>query len=73
MYCTVPEAAEILRAKRQRVDDLLSAGKLTRYKDGGRTLLLRAEVERYVAESGRRGDTLMTRATESRSRSGIPH
>jgi excisionase family DNA binding protein len=44
-YMTVPEAAELLRCKRQRIDDLLSARKLTRHKEGRRTLLLRAEVE----------------------------
>jgi excisionase family DNA binding protein len=33
-FLTVAEAAEYLRAKRQRVYDLLSCGRLTRYKDG---------------------------------------
>jgi excisionase family DNA binding protein len=47
-YMTIPEAAEHLRCKRQRVDDLLSAGKLTRHKDGSRTLVERAELERYL-------------------------
>ena len=44
-YLTIPEAAELLRCKRQRVDDLLSQGRLTRYKDGDRTLVSRAEIE----------------------------
>ncbi len=44
-YLTIPEAAEWLRCKRQRVDDLLSSRRLTRYKEGARTLVLRAEVE----------------------------
>jgi len=44
-YLTIPEAAAFLRCKRQRIDDLLSARKLTRHKEGRRTLLLRAEVE----------------------------
>ena len=35
---------------RQRVHDLLSARKLRRFKDGGRTLVLRGELEQYVAE-----------------------
>jgi excisionase family DNA binding protein len=52
-YLSVPEAATLLRAKPQRVHDLLSAGKLTRFKDGGRTLVLRAEVETLVVESQR--------------------
>jgi len=48
-YMTIPEAAAYLRCKgRQRVDDLLSARRLTRYKDGGRTLVLRAELKALV-------------------------
>jgi excisionase family DNA binding protein len=50
-YLTIPEAAEYLRCKRQRVYDLLSARTLSRYKDGSRTLLSRAEVEEYVEQS----------------------
>jgi excisionase family DNA binding protein len=52
-YMTTMEAADYLRAKPQRVHDLLSARKLTRFKDGGRTLVLRAEVESLVLESQR--------------------
>lgn len=40
----VEEAASYLRCKRQRIDDLLSAGRLTRLKEGRRTLVLRSEV-----------------------------
>ena len=47
-YLTVLEAAELLRCKRQRVDDLLSQRRLSRYKDGSRTLVSRAEVEEYL-------------------------
>jgi len=48
-YLTVPEAADYLRApSRQRVDDLLTAGKLSRVKEGGRTLIRRAELEAYI-------------------------
>jgi excisionase family DNA binding protein len=47
-YLTIPEAADFLRAKRHRVDDLLSRGVLTRQKDGARTLVLRAELEAYM-------------------------
>ena len=43
-FLTVPETAEILRAKPQRVYDLLSDGRLTRLKDGSRVLISRAEV-----------------------------
>jgi excisionase family DNA binding protein len=38
-WLSVVEAAELLRCKRQRVDDLLSQGRLARYKDGSRTLV----------------------------------
>jgi excisionase family DNA binding protein len=48
LYLSVPEAAELLRCKRQRVDDLLCQRRLTRVKDGRRTLILRAEVEAYL-------------------------
>jgi excisionase family DNA binding protein len=51
---TVPEAAAFLRAKPQRVYDLLSDGRLTRHKDGRRVLVDRQELERYLA-GGRRG------------------
>jgi excisionase family DNA binding protein len=47
---TTAEAAEYLRAKPQRVHDLLSAGRLTRHKEGGRTLVSRAEVEALVTK-----------------------
>ena len=43
-YLTVEEAASLLRCSRQRVHDLLSARKLRRFKDGGRTLVLRGEL-----------------------------
>lgn len=45
---TVPEAAAFLRAKPQRVYDLLSDGRLTRQKDGRRVLVDRQELERYL-------------------------
>jgi excisionase family DNA binding protein len=53
---TVIEAADLLRAKRYRVDDLLSRGTLTRIKDGSRTLIERAEIEAYLGgePTGRR-------------------
>jgi excisionase family DNA binding protein len=47
-YMTIPEAAEYLRCARQRVDDLLSQRRLSRFKDGARTLVLRREVEDYL-------------------------
>jgi excisionase family DNA binding protein len=47
---TIPEAARYIRASdRQRVDDLLSQGTLTRYKDGRRTLVRRDELDSYLS------------------------
>jgi excisionase family DNA binding protein len=56
-YLTIPEAAEYLRCSRQRIYDLLSAGRLTRYKDGRRVLVARAELEAHlrIAETLRDG------------------
>jgi excisionase family DNA binding protein len=48
-FLTIAEAAEYARCKRQRIDDLLSARRLTRYKDGRRTLISRAELDQYLA------------------------
>ena len=45
---TIPEAAALLRCKRHRIDDLLCQRRLTRYKDGSRTLVSRDEVEAYI-------------------------
>ena len=53
-YFTVEEAATFLRCSRSRVDDLLSQRKLTRVKDGRRTLVVRAEVETYLRRETRR-------------------
>src|SRR5947207_130289 len=44
-YMTLVEACEYLRCKRQRIDNLLLERRLTKVKEGGRLLLLRAEVE----------------------------
>lgn len=51
-YKTIPEAAAYLRCSRQRVDDLLSQGRLTRHKDGHRTLVERAELVAYLERRG---------------------
>jgi excisionase family DNA binding protein len=53
-YLTIPETADYLRCSRQRVDDLLSQRRLTRHKDGARTLVSRAEVHRYLNKESRR-------------------
>lgn len=48
-YLTITQAAAYIGAKdRQRIDDLLSQRKLTRLKDGRRTLVSRAELESYL-------------------------
>ncbi|HXH87343.1 MAG TPA: helix-turn-helix domain-containing protein [Gaiellaceae bacterium] len=52
---TIPETAELLRCSRQRIDDLLSQGRLTRHKEGRRTLLRRTEVEAYLQTTRRNG------------------
>jgi excisionase family DNA binding protein len=48
-YLTVAEAATFLRAKPQRVYDLLSARRIRRFKDGSRVLVSRRELEAYLA------------------------
>ncbi len=47
-YMTVEEAALYLRCRRQRIDDLLSQRRISRIKDGARTLVSRAELEAYL-------------------------
>lgn len=47
-YLTVAEAADYLRAKPQRLYDLLSARRLTRFKDGSRVLVARAELDAHL-------------------------
>ena len=53
---TVPEAAKRLRAKPQRVYDLLSDGRLTRHKDGSRVLVDRRELDAYLGNSRGAGE-----------------
>ncbi|MGE3795469.1 MAG: helix-turn-helix domain-containing protein [Dehalococcoidia bacterium] len=45
---TVEEAALYLRCRRQRIDDLLSQRRISRIKDGARTLVSRSELEAYL-------------------------
>ena len=45
---TVDEAAAFLRCKPQRIRDLLSQRRLARVKDGGRTLIERADLEAHL-------------------------
>lgn len=48
-YLTTAEAAELMRCTRQRIYDLLSAGRLRRYRDGRRVLIRRAEIQAHLA------------------------
>jgi excisionase family DNA binding protein len=50
-YLTVAEAAEYLRASRQRIYDLLTSRRLSRRKDGARVLISRAELDAYLSRS----------------------
>jgi len=52
-YMTIPEAAEYLRCSRQRIDDLLSSRRLTRVKEGRRTLVQRTEIEAHLITEAR--------------------
>ena len=45
---TPEEAADYLRCSRQRVYDLLSSRRLTRYRDGSRVLVRRDELDSYL-------------------------
>jgi hypothetical protein len=52
---TVPEAAELIRAKPQRIYDLFSDGRLTRFGTDHARLVSRAELVAYVEnDRGRR-------------------
>lgn len=47
-YLTVDEAADYIRASRQRIYDLRRDGRLSRVGDGTRALVLRAELDELV-------------------------
>jgi excisionase family DNA binding protein len=51
-YLSVREAADYMRCSSQRVYDLLSARRQTRHRDGRRVLLLRGELDDYLAAKG---------------------
>jgi excisionase family DNA binding protein len=52
-YVSIPEAAELLRCKRQRIDDLLSAGALPRVHEGRRVLIPREAINRHLRKETR--------------------
>jgi excisionase family DNA binding protein len=69
-YLSVDEAAELLRAKPQRVYDLLSDGRLTRFKDGARVLVRRTEVEAHLAGATHANGVAPALPTGAGSRAG---
>lgn len=48
-YLTTAEAADYLRASKQRVHDLTSQGRLRACKDGSRNLYRRDDLDAYLA------------------------
>lgn len=52
-YLTVHEAAAYIRAKPQRIYDLLSSRRLPKHKDGARVLIRRDDLDRYVIQQQR--------------------
>jgi excisionase family DNA binding protein len=69
-YFTVAEAATFLRARPQRVYDLLSSRRLRRFKDGTRVLVSRAELEAYLA--GEVVAKALPPGPRSRMKRGVP-
>ena len=65
-YLTVAEAAEVLRCSRQRVYDLVSSGRLARYRDGTRVLVSRADLDAHLGAV----DPRMIRPRRRRMNSG---
>jgi excisionase family DNA binding protein len=52
-FLTAPEAAQYLRCEPQRIYELRSSGRLRGFKEGGRVLFAREDVERLVVASPR--------------------
>lgn len=48
-FLTVAEAAAYVRAKPQRIYDLLTQRRLSRFKDGSRTLVSKDELDAHLA------------------------
>jgi excisionase family DNA binding protein len=47
-YLTVREAAAYIRASPQRIYDLLSSRRLSKYKDGARVLIRRSDLDQHL-------------------------
>src|SRR5207253_9629705 len=67
------EAAEYLRSSRQRVYDLLSQRRLTRFKEARRTLVSREELARHVRPDGRAEEASGRRAYRGRAARSEEH
>jgi len=67
IYLTVNEAAELLRCKPQRIYNLLYERQIDRYRDGGRILIRRDEIESWV--TGAQQATAGARRTRTGTRS----
>jgi len=61
-YVSIEKAAEFLCCKTKRIYDLRSSGRLRRFSEGGRALVLREELERLVVDE----DALPTLAVRRR-------
>ena len=48
---TLPETADFLRISERHLFRLLAVGRMRRVRLGSRVLILRSEVDRYVAEA----------------------
>jgi hypothetical protein len=54
-WFSIDEAAEFLRCSKQRIYDLRGDGRLTRFVEGGRALVARAELVGLVVDQDARG------------------
>jgi excisionase family DNA binding protein len=54
---TVREAADYLRLSRAKMYALTSAGKIPSYKPGGRTLILRSDLDAHILRSKVKAET----------------
>jgi len=59
-FLTISEAAELLRCNRGRIDNLLSARRIPRVKEGARTLIRRVDVDAYLKTAENRREPCAT-------------
>lgn len=50
-FVTIDEACEFLRCNKQRIYDLRSSGRLTRFSDGSKALVSTAELRRHIGSA----------------------